>query len=150
MKVNEALNKASNVVGAVNKDDRKVSEGKEVTFQSQLKRVESDNFEQYIHDLASKIFEQGERLGKKVDIRELKIYKNMISEFLNEAVNNSHKFSKESFLDRRGRYKVYATVKKINSSLEQLTEQVLKDEKNNIGILKNIDDIRGLIMDITL
>lgn len=150
MKVNEALNKTSNIVGAVGKDDRKITEGKEVTFQNQLKRVESDNFEQYIKDLASKIFEQGQKLSKKVDIRELKIYKNMISEFLDEAVNNSHKFSKESFLDRRGRYKVYATVKKINTSLEQLTEQVLKDEKNNIGILKNIEDIRGLILDITL
>lgn len=89
-------------------------------------------------------------MGKKVDIRELKIYKNLISEFLDEAVNNSHKFSKESFLDRRERYKVYATVKKINSSLEELTKQVLSDEKNNIGILKNIEDIRGLILDITL
>jgi hypothetical protein len=150
MKVNETLSKTSNVVGAVSKDDRKVTEGKEVSFQNQLKRVESDNFEQYIQDLASKIFDQGEKLGKKVDIRELKIYKNMISEFLGEAVNNSHKFSKESFLDRRGRYKVYATIKKINSSLEQLTEKVLNDQKNNIGILNNIEDIRGLILDITL
>lgn len=150
MKVNETLNKTSNIVGAVGRDDRKLSEGKEVTFQNQLKRVESDNFEQYIKDLATKIFEQGQKLSKKVDIRELKLYKNMISEFLDEAVNNSHKFSKESFLDRRGRYKVYATVKKINTGLEQLTEQVLKDEKDNIGILKNIEDIRGLILDITL
>lgn len=150
MKVNEALNKTSNVVGSVSKDDRKVTEGKEVSFQNQLKRVESDNFEQYIQNLASKIFEQGEKLGKKVDIRELKIYKSMISEFLDEAVNNSHKFSKESFLDRRGRYKVYATIKKINSSLEELTEKVLNDQKNNLGILNNIEDIRGLILDITL
>jgi uncharacterized protein len=150
MKVNEALNKTSNVVGAVGKDDRKVADTKDVNFQNQLKRVESDNFDQYIKDLASKIFDQGEKLGKKVDIRELKIYKSMISEFMDEAVNNSHKFSKESFLDRRGRYKVYATVKKVNSSLEQLTEQVLKDEKDHLGILKNIEDIRGLILDITL
>ena len=150
MKVNESLNKTSNIVGAASKEDRKVVEGKEVTFQNQLKKVESDNLEQYIQDLASKIYEQGKKLGKKVDIRELKIYKNLISEFLDEAVNNSHKFSKESFLDRRERYKVYATVKKINSSLEELTKQVLSDEKNNIGILKNIEDIRGLILDITL
>ena len=150
MKVNEALNKTSNMVGTVSKEDRKVSEGTGVNFQNQLKRVESDNQEQYIKDLAAKIFEQGEKLGKKVDIRELKIYKNMISEFLDEAVNSSLKFSKESFLDRRGRYKVYATIKKVNESLEELTKQVLNDEKNNIGILKNIDDIRGLILDITL
>lgn len=150
MKVNEALNNSPNLVGALGKDDRKISEGKEVNFQSQLKRVESDNFEQRIQELAAKIVEQGEKLGKKVDIRELKTYKKLISEFLDEAVNNSLKFSKESFLDRRGRYKVFATVKKINANLEKLTEDVLKQEKDNIGILKNLDDIRGLIMDIAL
>lgn len=150
MKVNEALNKTSNMVGAVGKDERRVTDGKEVSFQNQLKRVESDNYEQYLKDLAAKIFEQGEKLGKKIDIRELKIYKKMVSEFLDEAVNNSLKFSKESFLDRRGRYKVYATVKKVNQNLEELTQKVLQEQKDNIGIMKNIEDIRGMILDIIL
>ena len=150
MKINDTLNNTSNVATASGKDERKVADTKSAAFQNQLRRVENDNQEQYLQDLANKIFEQGEKLGKKVDVRELKVYKKMISEFLDEAVNGSRKFSKESFLDRRGRYKVFASVKKINNELDQLTQDVLKEEKDNIGVLKRLDDIRGLIMDILL
>ncbi|MCX8130773.1 MAG: YaaR family protein [Clostridia bacterium] len=150
MKVSENLGKSSNVLGTAGKDDRRVSDIKEAAFHGQLKRVESQNQEEKIRQLASKIVEQGQKLGKKVDIRELKIYKNLISEFLDEAMNSSLKFSKESFLDRRGRYKVYASVKKINTELEQLTEDVLKEEKDHIRILQRLDDIRGLILDLTM
>lgn len=150
MKVGENLGKSSGIMGTAGKEDRRVSDSKEAAFQSQLRRVEGENHEERIRQLVAKISEQGEKLGKKVDIRDLKLYKSLISEFLDEAVNNSHKFSKESFLDRRGRYKVYATVKKINVELEQLTEDVLKEEKDHLKILQRLDDIRGLIMDLTM
>ncbi|RCX18280.1 hypothetical protein DFR58_10539 [Anaerobacterium chartisolvens] len=150
MKVGENLGKSSGIAGTVAKEEKKVLNSRESAFQSQIRRIEGQDHEQRIRELALKISEQGEKLGKKVDIRELKVYKKLISEFLDEAVNSSRKFSKESFLDRRGRFKVYATVKKINSELEELTEQVLKEEKDNIKILKRIDDIRGLIMDLTI
>ncbi len=150
MKVNEALNNSSNIIGIAGKEDKKVVEGREPAFHGQLKRIEGQNHEDRIKELAAKIFEQGEKLGKKIDIRELKIYKRLISEFLDEAVNKSRKFSKESFLDRRGRYRAYANVKKINAELDKLTEEVLKQEQDNINVLRRIDDIRGLIMDLTL
>lgn len=150
MKVSESLNKPSNLSELSGKEDRKVSDLKESGFQSQLKRIESSNFEERINTLVDKILEQGDKLGKKTDIRELKIYKSLISEFLDEAVNNSHKFSKKNFLDRRGRHKVYAIVKKVNENLENLTKEVLSSQKDNIKILSNLDDIRGLILDLSL
>jgi uncharacterized protein YaaR (DUF327 family) len=150
MKVNETLNKPSGMVGITSKDEKRVADSKETGFQSKLRNIEGNNLEERVQELAQQITKQGEKLGKKVDIRELKTYKNMISEFLDEAVNNSQKFSKESFLDRRGRHKVYATVKKINSELERLTKEVLKDEKDNIAILGSLDDIRGLIIDLIM
>lgn len=150
MKVREALNNPSNVTGSSSKDDRKTADTREVSFQGQLKKVESENYEQRLRDLVDRISEQGEKLGRKADIRELKIYKNLISEFLDQAVGNSHKFSKKNLLDRRGRHKVYAVIKKVNEELEQLTTEVLAAEKDNIGVLKRLDDIRGLILDLIL
>jgi len=150
MKVRETSNTLSSTVEVQGKDDRKVSENKEASFQSQLKKIEDQDIDERVNTLANKIIEQGEKLGKKVDIRELKIYKNLISEFLGEAVGNSHKFSKESFLDRRGRYKVYANVKKINCHLDDLTQDVLSGQKDHIKILQRLDDIRGLILDMVM
>lgn len=150
MKVSESLNKPSGLTEISGKEDRRVADSKEASFQSHLKRIDSNNFEERLKNLADKIIQQGEKLGKKADIRELKLYKNMISEFLDEAVSNSHKFSKKNFLDRRGRHKIYAVVKRVNEELENLTKEVLNSEKDNIKILKSLDDIRGLILDITL
>jgi uncharacterized protein YaaR (DUF327 family) len=53
-------------------------------------------------------------------------------------------------LDRRGRHKVFAVIKKVNEELDDLTREVLTDEKDRIKILKKLDDIKGLILDLFL
>src|SRR4051794_14231188 len=125
MKVRESLNNPSNMQNVAGKDDRKISDNMGANFQNQMKKIETRNFEERINEMVNRITEQGEKLGKRADIRELKIYKNLVSEFLDEAVNNSHKFSKKNFLDRRGRHKVYAVINKVNEELENLTKEVL-------------------------
>ncbi|MCX7842852.1 MAG: YaaR family protein [Clostridia bacterium] len=150
MKIGESLNKSPSLSEMPEKDDKRVSENKGVSFQSHLKRAEGNSLDERISSLVRQIMEQGEKLGKKADIRELKAYKNLISEFLDEAVNNSHKFSKKNLLDRRGRHKVYAIVKRVNEELSNLTNEILKSEKDNIKILKSLDDIRGLILDLSM
>ncbi|NTV89024.1 MAG: YaaR family protein, partial [Clostridiales bacterium] len=74
----------------------------------------------------------------------------LISEFLETAVGNSRKFMKKSLLDRRGRHRVYSIIKKINEEVDQLTQDVMKNESGNIDILRRVDDIRGLILDMIL
>lgn len=150
MKIRRSDGNPLNIVSIHEIEERKVADTRGTSFQSQLKLVESRNFEERLQDLVNRIVQQGEKLGEKVDIRELKIYRKLVSEFLDEAVGKSHKFSKQSFLDRRGRHRVYAIVKKINKELEQLTNDVLSGEKDNIEILRRLDDIRGLIMDIIM
>ena len=78
----------------------------------------------------------------------MRIYRKLISEFLDVAVGNSKKFSKKSLLDRRGRHKVYAVIKNINTELDLLTQDVMSGEKDNISLLQRLDDIRGLILDL--
>lgn len=148
VKISDALNQSATVGGLSAKDEKRIREAKTDSFQTKLFKIEGDTQEERIRNLAEIIFEQGEKLGKKVDIRELKKYKQLIATFLEEAVGTSTKFSKESFLDRRGRYRVYASIKRINEEVEELARQVLSSEKDNIQILQKIDDIRGLIMDI--
>ena len=119
-------------------------------FLNLIKSVEEKNVIEKLKILAGEIVEQGKKLSDKVDIKELRIYKKMIAGFLDEAVENSLKFSKQSFLDRRGRHKVYAVIKKVNEELDELTKEVLSGEKDRILILKRLDDIKGLILDIIM
>ena len=53
--------------------------------------------------LLSDITAQGNRIAQHMDIRDMKKYRGLIREFMNEVVFRSHKFSRENFLDRRGR-----------------------------------------------
>lgn len=125
-----------------------VSQAPRGAFNTSLNKVSMQNHEVKIANLVDQISNQAEKLAGKVDIGELKMYKRLVSEFLDEAVNNSHKFMKENKLDRRGRNRVYAIIKRINGDLEDLTQEVLKDEKDNLLILQKLDDIRGLVLDI--
>ena len=67
---------------------------------------------------------------------------------MNEIVSRSHKFSRENFLDRRGRHRVYGMIKLVDENLDQLAAELIKEEKDHLLILSKIDEIRGLLLDI--
>ncbi|HEY5585904.1 MAG TPA: YaaR family protein [Ruminiclostridium sp.] len=150
IKIQDASNNPSGIKALPGRDERAIRNEKDTAFSSQLRKLETGNYEEKIKVLADKIQSQGKKLEKKADIRDLKIYKQLISEFLDQAVTHAHSFTKKSFLDRRGRHRVYAIIKKVNEGLIELTNEVLKAEQDNINILKKLDDIRGLILDLFL
>lgn len=150
MKVEGTIGNASNMKGSIVAEERRAVDFLEKDFQANLQSFEAQKSQGKIKELMENIFEQGKKVGDKVDIKELNYYKKLISEFLYEVINSSSKFSKQSFLDRRGRHRVYAIIKKVDNELELLTQEVLKEEKNNIGILKSLEDIRGLILDVMM
>ena len=67
---------------------------------------------------------------------------------MNEVVNHSHKFSRENFLDRRGRHRVYGIIRLVDEKLDELAQELVKDERDNIAVLGLVGEIRGLILDI--
>lgn len=101
-----------------------------------------------VDTLLSDITAQGNRIAQHMDIRDMKQYRELIREFMNEVVFRSHKFSRENFLDRRGRHRVYGLIKLIDTNLDELAQELVKDEKDHISILSKIGEIRGLLLDI--
>jgi len=150
LKIDSSNRNQRNVIGRVNTEGSKISGQKFTGFDAHLQRHEVQNLDETLKQMADDIIKQGEKLGEKVDIAELRVYKKMISEFLDEAVRGFAKFSKESFMDRRGRHRIYSIIRKINQNLEELTQEVLKKEKDHLKILARIEDIRGLVLDIFL
>ena len=101
-----------------------------------------------VESLMMDITSQGERIARHMDIRDLKRYRGLVKEFLNEVVYRSHKFSRENFLDRRGRHRVYGIIRKIDETLDALAEELVADEKDHLAILRRIGEIEGLLLDI--
>jgi len=150
VKIEETLNNRPNLLGMSITDTRKETEAGIKVFHGKLIQAEYENYTDKLNHLADRIFEQGKKLEKRVDIKEYVVYKRFISEFLNEYLSNSHKFSKQSMMDRRGRYKSFSIVKKINSELDNLAKDLLCNQKDNLKVLKSLDYIRGLILDMLL
>ena len=98
--------------------------------------------------LLEEITDQGEKIKKRRDITDMRKYRSLIKDFMNEIVNRSHKFSRENFLDRRGRHRVYGMIRLVDEKLDALAEELIKEEQDSLLIMGSIDEIRGLLLDI--
>ncbi|HKM35462.1 MAG TPA: YaaR family protein [Lachnospiraceae bacterium] len=110
--------------------------------------VEEADLQARLQGLMEQITMQGERLYKKRDVRDMKRYRGLIKDFLNEVITRSHSFSRENFLDKRGRHRVYGIIRLIDENLDELAQELVKDEKDNLDILSKIGEIKGLLLDI--
>ena len=110
--------------------------------------IEEAELQTRLQALMEEITMQGEKLSKRRDVRDMKRYRGLIKDFLNEVVTHSHSFSRENFLDRRGRHRVYGIIRLIDENLDQLAQELMKDEKDQLAILNKIGEIQGLLLDI--
>ena len=142
LKVNE-MTPVSNVEPAVKTD---TNDGAfKFTLTSAIGEAQ---LQERLNTLLNEITNQGERIAQHMDIRDMKKYRGLVKEFLNEVVNRSHKFSRENFLDRRGRHRVYGIVRLVDSNLDELAQELCEEEKDHIKILSKIGEIAGLLLDI--
>ena len=113
-----------------------------------VSNIEEKELQTKLGSLMEQISAQGEKLAKHMDIGDMKKYRSLVKDFLNEVVNRSHEFSRENFLDRRGRHRVYGIVRLVDKNLDDLAQELVKDEKDNLTILNKVGEIRGLLLDI--
>lgn len=115
-----------------------------------ISNIEEKDLQKRLSSLMEEITTQGEKIAKHMDIRDMRRYRELVKGFMNEVVNRSHEFSRENFLDRRGRHRVYGIVKLVDKNLDDLAEELLKEEKDNIAVLEKVNEIQGLLLDITV
>ena len=133
--------KVNNIAQVTQVPDTVTTETGDGTFKFTLASAITDaDLQAKVDLLMNDITAQGNRIAQHMDIRDMKKYRGLIKDFLNEVVYRSHKFSRENFLDRKGRHRVYG--------LNELARELVKDEKDHIAILSRIGEIRGLLLDI--
>ncbi|MCX4353133.1 MAG: YaaR family protein [Lachnospiraceae bacterium] len=115
---------------------------------SLISHIEENELQARLGALMEEITMQGDKLAKKRDIRDMRKYRGLIKEFMNEIISRSHSFSRENFLDRRGRHRVYGIIRLVDENLDELAQELMKDEQDHLAILSKIGEIRGLLLDI--
>lgn len=112
--------------------------------------IEEKELAQKLEGMMKEIDEQGKKIEKHMDVRDMRKYRELVKGFLNEVINRSHEFSRENFLDRRGRHRVYGIVKLVDKNLDDLAQELVKDEKDHLAVLNKVGEIRGLLLDVSM
>ena len=113
-----------------------------------ISNIEEKDLQNKLSSLMDEITTQGKKLAEHMDVRDMKHYRELVKSFMNEVVSRSHEFSRENFLDRKGRHRVYGIIRQVDNELDELAQELVKDEKDNIAILAKIGQIQGLLLDI--
>ncbi|WP_010235785.1 YaaR family protein [Clostridium arbusti] len=110
-------------------------------FNFERDRRNEDDMKELLDDIKKR----GNRLVISKCYADVKIYKNLIKEYLQGVLDCMYKVKNEaSFWQTQ----YYITVDVIDKKLEEITEAVISEEKGNLDIASTIDDIQGLIVDI--
>lgn len=113
-----------------------------------MSRIGDEGLEARLTSMMEEITRQGDALAKKRDIKDMRRYRSLIKDFMNEIVSRSHEFSRENFLDKKGRHRVYGIVRLVDENLDALAKELMKEEQDHMVILAKIGEIRGLLLDI--
>ncbi len=150
MKIQNINNMPVESVTKAEVEESAFSHDSERLFRSKLTAESETAYTRHIEELVGSIEKQGKKLAERADIGELQKYREMIAKLVNETVSNGFAFHKEGKMGPNGRSKIFAMIKTVNEKLDQITQKVLSEEKDNISLLDEVDDIRGLLVDMYL
>ncbi|MEF2247644.1 MULTISPECIES: YaaR family protein [unclassified Paenibacillus] len=92
------------------------------------------------------IHRQGERLARIMSVRELKLYQQMVKQFLEDTIRRGVGLKEVRGFDRRGRVKRYKLLEQIDETLVSMAEELLDSEEGKLELLNKIGEIRGLLI----
>lgn len=119
-----------------------------VTFQEVMAKGRKQTLYDKMTKMVEEIEVQGKTLAESRTVDELRKYKKMVKEFMEEAVQNGLQLEEQRGFNRRGRTKIYKIVKEVDKKLIDLANTVLDKEKNGLDILSQVGEIQGLLINI--
>lgn len=111
------------------------------SFNSQMEKKS----EEQLKEMFDNIKKKGNRLAITKCYADVKTYKKMIKEYLSSILNYMYSVKKDiSFWQTQ----YFITVETIDQKLEELTQMLMSEQKDNLDVAATIDDITGLMVDI--
>lgn len=114
-------------------------------FSKNFNFAQQKKSQQQLKKMLNDIKKKGDRLAITKCYVDVLAYKRMIKEYLDSVLSYMYKVKQDvSFWQTQ----YFVTVETIDSKMEELTEMLLSQEKQNIDIASTIDEISGLVVDI--
>ncbi|WP_315067106.1 YaaR family protein [uncultured Clostridium sp.] len=129
--------------GTVTSERKIVSEKKD--FSRSFNQERHRQSEEQLNKMIDNIKKRGNKLVVTKTYVDVIMYKKMIKEYLESILKFMYETKKDiSFWQTQ----YFITVDTVDAKLEELTNVLLSDEKENINIASTIDEIQGMIVDI--
>ncbi|MFY0544678.1 YaaR family protein [Brevibacillus sp. H7] len=107
-------------------------------------RMSQERLTQLLND----IDKHGQMLARSRSIRDFYYYKNLVKQFMEEAVKYGITLDDRRGINRRGRSRLYKIVKEVDAQLLQLADELISDQAPMIDLLARIGEIRGMLINL--
>lgn len=118
------------------------------SFSDTMSQQEERHSQEQLKRMLDQIHLQGSRLAKSMTVRELRAYKLLVKQFLEETVKRGVKLKETRGWDRRGRTKRYKLLEEVDALLMSMGEEMLQNEQGRIELLDKVGEIRGLLLNV--
>lgn len=119
-----------------------------VSFTEVMHKKKNDVLFERFQTMAQEIEAQGKKLAESQTVEDLKKYKKLVKQFLDDAVKNGLQLEEQRGFSRGGRTRIYKIVKEVDKKLIDLTNAVLQKEQKGLDLLGLVGEIQGLIINI--
>jgi uncharacterized protein YaaR (DUF327 family) len=97
--------------------------------------------------LLKEIEEQGRRLAESLTVKDLRLYKQLIQQFIRQAVAGGVSL-KSTRVWHRPQSHAHSILNVVDQTLIKLTDDILKREVDPVTVLEHIGEIKGLLIDL--
>lgn len=103
-----------------------------------------------LEEILDGLYQLGESLKSDQTISNLKKYRESIKHFFKYVVNNGIEAEKVAGIrnPRTMEQKQYTLIRVVDCKLEKLAAYILSSQKNQLDILKGIDEVHGLLVNL--
>ncbi|TDF91615.1 YaaR family protein [Paenibacillus piri] len=118
------------------------------SFSDMMQQQDERASEEQLQRILQQISMQGDRLAKSMTVRELRQYKLLVKQFLEETARRGVQLRDTRGWDRRGRAKRYKLLEEIDKQLLTMADDMLQYEQGRIDLLHKIGEIRGMLINL--
>lgn len=129
-------------------DSRKNPQLEKLNFGTMIQGEDERMSQEKLTRLLTDIDRQGQILARSRAVRDFYAYKNLVKQFMEEAVKFGIALDDRRGMNRRGRSRLYKIVKEVDAELLKLTDELLSEQAPTIDLLARIGEIRGMLINL--
>lgn len=119
-----------------------------IQFQAVMGQKRNETTYDRLTKKVAEIETQGKKLADTHSVENLRKYKKMVKDFMEDAIKNGLELTEHRGFNQRGSTKVYKLVKEVDKKLIDLTNEVLDKEKKGLDILGLVGEIKGMLINL--